>query len=260
MQSSVGLAFRALVMLACLALVPFLAIYGKQLPELYKAVVDAYKARTHQKTADPLAGIATDAPPWAPTNDHRAADPLPRGQSETPVESRPAPLAAIPPQPLPVQSAPTQPGPLAGGGPAPQPLASESMSATGGAVQPASFAAPVENAKTTDSAVDSEHEAATNSAPPAPPAADTCTTQFRHVEARLRELGATYYLLETFGDGYRFYCEVSLAANSDPGHHRVFQATDTDPLKAMQRVLDDVERFRRPDGAGQFSSPSGIQR
>ena len=67
MESSLGHVFRALVMLACLALVPALAMYGKYIPDFYQSVVEAYKART--KKSPPPNGL-TDAPPFggSPTN------------------------------------------------------------------------------------------------------------------------------------------------------------------------------------------------
>jgi hypothetical protein len=76
--------------------------------------------------------------------------------------------------------------------------------------------------------------------------------QFRRIEQRLRELGATYYLLETWGpnaDRYRFACKMAIAGNSEHGPQRFFQATAAEPLRAMQDVLEQVEQWhsgRRP--------------
>jgi hypothetical protein len=69
------------------------------------------------------------------------------------------------------------------------------------------------------------------------------TDRFTWMERRLREYGATYYLLETWANGgnYRFFCQMSLANN--PGHTRNFEVTDTDPLRAMGRVVDQVEAW-----------------
>jgi len=53
-------------------------------------------------------------------------------------------------------------------------------------------------------------------------------------------LGASYYLLETWGnrgDQFRFHCKVANSAES-------FEATDRDPLVAMQKVLERVEASR----------------
>jgi hypothetical protein len=86
-------------------------------------------------------------------------------------------------------------------------------------------------------------------APPPPGTPDVCSVQFRHVEQRLRELGATYYFLETFGEGYRFYCKVALGTVADSTHTRDFQAMNADPLEAMKKVLDQVESFRGDQGS-----------
>jgi hypothetical protein len=113
------------------------------------------------------------------------------------------------------------------------------MATPSGAVRPASFAAPVEPGKSADPITTST--AGSGKAAPAP---EACSVEFRHAEQLLRELGATYYLLETFGDGYRFYCRVALTGKIDSGQNRFFQAMSPDPLEAMKSVLDQVERWR----------------
>jgi hypothetical protein len=68
---------------------------------------------------------------------------------------------------------------------------------------------------------------------------------FREAELRLRELGATYYLLETLGPGsgqYRFYCKVAFGPK--PEEMLAFFATDRDPLAAMHQVARQVEAWR----------------
>lgn len=300
MQSSVGVAFRALVMLGCLALVPLLAIYGKQLPDLYRAVLDAYKARIQhtatEKGTDPLAALGSDAPAWAPTNDrqpndHQSADrgfhgpndrrggdfastavspPVSPPVSPTSYSAGSAVSAQAPaqlPAESPAQSSAAVPPAPWNNSAAAQPLTSADRSTTAppGRVQPASFATPVDPIGPNNTAAGNTaagntaagNTAAGNIAPghavPADPADATapggsaCTVQFRQVQQRLRELGATYYFLETWGstgDRYRFYCTVALAGNTDSGHNRIFQATDADPLQAMKNVLDQVELWR----------------
>ena len=61
-DGSMGHIFRALVMLACLAVVPVVAMYGKQIQEFGRAVLETYRARIgcKQETAAPAAtGTAT---------------------------------------------------------------------------------------------------------------------------------------------------------------------------------------------------------
>jgi hypothetical protein len=68
---------------------------------------------------------------------------------------------------------------------------------------------------------------------------------FNATQQRLRELGATYYLLESWGNRgelYRFHCKVAIAGNPDYTRH--FEATDPHPARAMQMVLKDVEAWR----------------
>jgi hypothetical protein len=64
-------------------------------------------------------------------------------------------------------------------------------------------------------------------------------------------MGAAHYLLEKWGSGgelYRFQCKMAIAGN--PNHCCHFEATDSEPAKAMYRVLRQVEawqsgRYRR---------------
>jgi hypothetical protein len=110
-----------------------------------------------------------------------------------------------------------------------------------GGVQQASFSDSAAVAKSAaGSALPSEPPNSSSGAAPS-------TAQFRHIEQRLRELGATYYLLETWGPGgdqYRFFCRMAIAGNSDYGRNRIFQNTDSDPLRAMLSVLDQAEQWR----------------
>ncbi len=70
-------------------------------------------------------------------------------------------------------------------------------------------------------------------------------TELRDIQERLRELGATYYLLESWGSDqqlYRFYCKVAVGGNADYTHW--FEAIHADPLQAMRQVLRRVETWR----------------
>jgi hypothetical protein len=70
-------------------------------------------------------------------------------------------------------------------------------------------------------------------------------TDYREIQKRLQRLGATYYVLESWGDNqqlYRFCCKMAVAGNADYVH--CFEATHSDPLQAMQQVLQQVERWR----------------
>lgn len=63
---------------------------------------------------------------------------------------------------------------------------------------------------------------------------------FACLEQRLQQLGATYYLLEHCGNNqYRFFCRM--ATPGDPRLTQDFQQIDPDPLRAMSRVVEQVE-------------------
>jgi len=73
--------------------------------------------------------------------------------------------------------------------------------------------------------------------------------RFTLMQSRLKELGATYTLLESWGskgDLYRFYCKLAIGGNVN--YTRYFEATDPDSFSAMAKVLQQVEAWR----AGRF--------
>ena len=68
---------------------------------------------------------------------------------------------------------------------------------------------------------------------------------FIAVQDRLRQLGATYYLLETWGNQrqfYRFYCQMAVGGNAS--YTRYFEAINANPMEAMADVLRQVEEWR----------------
>ena len=80
--------------------------------------------------------------------------------------------------------------------------------------------------------------------------------RLQELGTRLQQLGATYYVLETWGNQqqlYRFYCKVAVAGNADYTH--CFEAVHAEPLQAMLQVLRQVETWReggrrRAEGGG----------
>jgi hypothetical protein len=69
--------------------------------------------------------------------------------------------------------------------------------------------------------------------------------QFSTIQQRLRAMGATHYVLETWGpqgDMYRFQCRMS--AGHHPGYSRQFEAIDSDALRVMQTVLDEIDAWK----------------
>jgi hypothetical protein len=258
-MESLGLVFRALVMLACLAVVPLVALYGKFLPDIVQAVVQAVKSRGHSDVTASPSAAGGEAPPFAGSSPRTNG-----GRSIASLGSQGS----------------SAPGPWAGRDQSARPLnewgrqaATENL-AQNAPLERASFNAPV-SGHSAERAIDSARSAVAptpqnpSSGTPAPlsarsaasasradepqssdpqaSAGSDCTAQFRGMERRLRELGATYYLLETWGssgDRYRFFCKMSLAGNADYNRNRIFQATAADPLRAMQDVLGQVEQWR----------------
>jgi hypothetical protein len=79
----------------------------------------------------------------------------------------------------------------------------------------------------------------------AAPLPATGDEKFRLAELRLRDLGATYFVLQTWGEDngrYRFACKMAIGGN--PNANRLFQAVDDDPWRAMNNVLHQVEEWR----------------
>ncbi|HVA49372.1 MAG TPA: hypothetical protein VNH11_23605 [Pirellulales bacterium] len=69
--------------------------------------------------------------------------------------------------------------------------------------------------------------------------------RFADSERRLRELGAIYYRLETWGDGGHFYrCSCSIAAAPRSRATRHFEAIDAAPSQAIQAVIAQVQAWR----------------
>jgi hypothetical protein len=250
MQSSFGHVVRAAVMLACLALVPALAIYGKQLQEFGRVVWETYQARTHAKAAE-TSEAPSNAPPWPAPPAGSTTDHL------SPTNGWPSGTAAGEPQRLPANWDQTNPLPagLAGNRtPTGAAQASEvqqaSFTGSGGPDHSAGNVRSVAGdlpAAGNRGAGEGESAGANPTASQGAGSGASCTVEFRRIEQRLRELGATYYLLETWGrtgDRYRFLCRMALTGNSNYGADRIFLATDSDPLRAMENVLQQAEQWR----------------
>lgn len=80
---------------------------------------------------------------------------------------------------------------------------------------------------------------------PQGPSAASSVDRFRSMELRLRQMGATYCLLESWGpqwEMYRFHCKVGVGGSTN--FTRSFEATDVDPLAAVGKVVEQVEQWR----------------
>ena len=214
MQSSAGVAGRALIMLACVIGIPLLAMSGTSWSEIlsrlqdlhFPTILDPASASTSTPTDD-AHRVAPSGPSPATTASRGSPGFL---QSTSALElaqtsSAPAWGQALTPAKTGVIPAGYQS--LADAGASGLPLSATGETTVGGA----SFAAE----------------------------------PFRSIQDRLRELGATYYLLESWGNRqqmFRFYCKMAVGGN--PNYTHYFEAMESDPLQAMRQVLAQVETWR----------------
>ena len=265
MQSSTAVMFRALVMLACLVAIPLAAVVGKSLPDVARGLL--HGQWPWQKAS--ASGSLDEAPPFAPASpaspaaeefvaggvpqqSFAAQQPFAAQQSFAPQQSLAAPwdassqgTAALGVVDTAVVQAsnelfvPSRPEAARTDWPVAVDLPSR-PDVPGAAVGPGATmtpAAPTQLAGPGDSR----------------PRVQMADGQFASIEGRLRQLGATYYMLESWGDQeqlYRFYCRVAVGGNAN--YTRYFEATHFEPLAAMTEVLNQVETWRAASAA-----PSG---
>ena len=206
MQSSSVVTFRALIMLSCLVAVPLAAVFGTSLPD----VVGALLAGRWPGGSDSPEGETGDGPRFEPVMPGEMASIVPPRRMPTATDGNALPLAAS--------------SPVAREG-SDVPIAAIS------GVVPAGYETPVFTG------------AAFNTAAQTPVAAVPLPVdRFTYVQDRLKQLGATYYLLEMFEgreEQYRFHCCIPVGGNSS--YTRKYEALDPSPLGAMVKVLRQVE-------------------
>jgi hypothetical protein len=235
-QSSAVAMFRALVMLVCMIAIPLAALFGSSLP-------DAIKALREGRWPKLTVGAGQESTP--------GKDPA---RLEEPPKFQPdAGAVAIHPAPIPPSPALASPVPTTDPARTPLPLGPPNMPATwpgetaqrpGAGVVPAHFETtadpnvPPAVPRKGDSPIFADTKTGTVPSPPAE------TDRFTQIQNRLRQLGATYYLLESMGGPqpmYRFHCRMAVGGN--PNITRPFEATDAEPLRAMSQVLQQVEAW-----------------
>lgn len=72
--------------------------------------------------------------------------------------------------------------------------------------------------------------------------------RLQELGVRLQRLGATYYVLESWGNDqqlYRCYCKAAVAGSADYTH--CFEAIHADPLEAMRQVVRQVEAWKNDE-------------
>jgi len=225
-QSSAAVTCRALVMLACLVVIPLVAVFGGTLPEKLESLVSSY--------------LSPAAPP-------------PGGGHGEPARFQPMQAAAVDPAMavgrLTGRSNPTlatPPGPTWGTGqaastsvvPAGYEVPVASQTPAGSAAAPA---VPTARGAPGGGGIRQPRPLATPSEPPR----SAPTDPFTAMQTRLQQLGATYVLLESIGNRqevYRCYCRVAIGG--DPSYAYYFEAIDSAPLTAMAQVVRQVEQWR----------------
>jgi hypothetical protein len=214
MQSSVAVAGRALIMLLCVVGIPIIALsdvsWSEMLKKLQNFRCPAFLEHVLASTSKTAPASLKEAPPFTPLDTKN----VPLDTKNTP-PGTPNPLGQIPTttSALPLQSS----------------------------IIPVSFQSPIESSPALS--VDVGGQKVTN-------LADLGANPLNAIQERLRCLGTTYYLLESWGNQqqmYRFFCKTAIGGSAD--YTRCFEATHTDPLQAMLQVLRQVEA-QKAEGGG----------
>ncbi len=234
--------WRTLVLLVCLAVLPLAALRGTNWRELGQTVPDLAKrllngrwglnsafakgmrsgTGSEASQAANLAAQSSTPRKLAPGSDRPPArEPVSDEEGRRPA---PQPQRSVEPAQRPIQPAAFEQraGDSSGG------LGSE---------MPAAQVAETRAVLAGDPWPEDRRDQASRS--PAP------TDRFLYVLERFRELGAVYYLLETWGNSgqyFRFHCRMAIGGS--PSHTRYFEATDPDAMQAMTKVLSEVETWR----------------
>ena len=212
MQSSLGGVFRSLVLLSCLVAVPLVATSGTWLQDLVKKVSDS-----RSRISSAGSPKSSDEAPALRANASARRD-----GSAT--------------------------GTLLGGWP--------SLNSTADKTQAASLRRNEEHVSRMQGVIPTvfnEQLAPAHGSVGPSPMPEQATQgrsrqdvgRFRQVEQRLRALGAVHYLLEEWGDDggfYEFRCRMPIASSLTAV--RYFEATDSDGLRAMSRVLSEIEAWK----------------
>ena len=221
MHSSTVVLLRALVMLGCLVTIPMAAVLGTSLPDVARSLMDgrlALLATSEGSTVDPTCQF----------------EPMPVSEATLLFADEGEPSSG--PHASVLSAGLTSPHgyePYSGHAATqvqqasyevPQAMGSSGIATPAGLVDVGAI----------DSWANPPSTGATHTADP-----------FAVLQQRLRKAGATYYLLESWGDRqqlFRCYCRVAIGGN--PAHTRHFEATDAEPLAAMSEVLRQIEVWR----------------
>lgn len=228
MANSFSMALRGGIMIVTMVAIPLLAIFGKQLPELIEGIyrgntkTDQWQARPTQ----PVTATAnnTVANQLAVQRQQPGLSDAPAFQASNSGSLNPANSTApkIEPPPLATNAfQAAQPLPL---NPAANPARSNNL---GQALPPSTLR---------DQAVSPAANHATSN--------DLSSAAFKQGQQRLRELGASYFKLETTGEAterYRAVCQIAPVGNNPV---QTFTSVHVEPLTALNDVIAQIERAR----------------
>jgi len=253
MQSSATVACRAGVMLVCLIAIPLAALFGTKLPDLTKGLLEKEWDLSLLDREWDLSGLwcrdtPTEAPPFgpsvstAPWSDRPGSGNLggipSHWQAALPAEARPSPtVRAIYESPIDETSPHGSHAPSEG-------VISAALAADPGSPKLVPVAMPGQAAGSASRAGYFSSVAGPQEGGATPESLQTSSEAVR-VQRRLRELGAAYYALETWGTQgrlFRFHARMSVAGGT--GGLRHFEAVDADPERAMTDVLGQVETWQ----------------
>jgi hypothetical protein len=211
--------FRAVVMVGFLAVIFYVALSGNALPDAVRKKIEAYlpkslmasNSTTEDASPAPNAGEAPlfNAPNYTASIGSNAARSMPFENQGAPRQLVSEGSASMRPV-RPMESVP----------PTQRFDAPSQGFANPAAVVPVNYQTPAD-------------------------ASSLSGGQFSQVQDRLKQLGATYFLLETWGNQqqlYRFYCKMAVGGNTNYTH--CFEQIGPDPLQTMSEVLKQVEAWR----------------
>jgi hypothetical protein len=214
MHSSAAVAGRALIMLACVVGIPIVALSGTSWSDMVKKLQDF-----RWPAVLGLASASTSTDGLASSGEATRLS-IPGPPASPTAVGKVTPFAE-----------PESPGPL---GPMPTNMAALPMPTAPGVspVMPVGY----QEGQTASLLADNTSAAGLS---------DLGADPFHSIQDRLRQMGATYYLLESWGNDqqtYRFYCKMAVGGSAE--FTRCFESTDADPLQAMLKVLRQVEKRR----------------
>jgi hypothetical protein len=242
-QSSTVTAFRALVMLVCLILIPVAAFCGMSFPAVVKSIqagrwptLADFRGPSAQPPKQP-AEVPRYSPPAPQNGDSREAGSSGRTGG---LETRQADAARAEVQQANYIAPVSRQNDIASfdkpdsSTSFPQNQDRVARGLSGAGQGSGDRTALEESGRTTNDKYSQEGKSASAS-----------ENQLANVVNRLHEMGVTYFVLEPCSDkkdSYRFFCKMSIGGN--PQVTRPFWSLDSDPLKAMTRVLRQVEDWK----------------